>query len=93
VTEEELTVQFADEPLARYGVKHRRDRRHFRRVTEARLFETRYRSPQLPLLDGATEARRLAIGLPERHQRRRSPRTMTQGVLFAPEDGIGARSR
>ena len=90
VTEEELTVQFADEPLAQYGVKHRRDRRHFRQVTSTRLLETRSQSPQLPLFVGVAALRRLAIELPERRHRRRSPRTMTQTKLFPPEDSDSA---
>jgi hypothetical protein len=44
-----LTVAFADEPLAQYGVTYQPDLEHLATVTEARLFKTPYRSPQLPL--------------------------------------------
>lgn len=46
---ETLTVEFADQPLAQYRVAYQPDQRHFRSVTEAQLFDTQYRSPQLPL--------------------------------------------
>jgi transposase InsO family protein len=46
VTEEEVTIQFAEEPLAKYGVTHQRDHRHVRQVTPKRVFETPYQSPQ-----------------------------------------------
>lgn len=40
VTEEEVTIQFAEAPLTRYGVTYQRDHRHFRQVTLKRVFET-----------------------------------------------------
>jgi putative transposase len=46
---EHLTVAFADEPLAQYHVAYQPDRKHLRAVAEPRLFETPFRSPQLPL--------------------------------------------
>ena len=44
---EQLTVAFADEALAEYQVTYQPDQRQFMEVTEAQLFETPYRSPQL----------------------------------------------
>jgi putative transposase len=46
---ETLTVEFADQPIAQYSVAYQPDRRHLLNVTDPRLFETQYRSPQLPL--------------------------------------------
>ena len=44
-----LTVEFADQPLAQYSVAYQPDRMHLLNVTDPRLFETPYRTPQLPL--------------------------------------------
>jgi hypothetical protein len=46
---EHLTIAFADEPLAQYGVTCQPDQRHLATVTHERLFETPYWSPQPPL--------------------------------------------
>jgi hypothetical protein len=46
---EHLTIAFADEALAQYGVTDQPDQRRLATVAEARLFETPYRSPQRPL--------------------------------------------
>ncbi len=46
---EQLTVEFADEPLAQYHVRYAPDKKHLTEVTVAQLFETPHRSPQLPL--------------------------------------------
>ena len=46
---ETLTVEFADQPIAQYSVAYQPDRMHLLNVTDPRLFETQYRSPQLPL--------------------------------------------
>ena len=46
---EQLTVSFRDEPLAEDRVHYQPDRRHFRDVTDPHLYETPFRSPQLPL--------------------------------------------
>lgn len=42
-------MEFADQPLAQYAVTYQPDRTHLLTVTNPRLFETPYRSPQLPL--------------------------------------------
>ncbi len=46
---ETLTIEFADEPLAQYTVRYQPDKAHLLAVEEGRLFETPYRSSQLPL--------------------------------------------
>src|SRR3954468_7250694 len=86
VTEEEVTIQFAEEPLARYGVTHQRDHRHFRQVTPKRIFETPYQSPQPPLLEVKADDWRLAIELPTHHRRRRRRAPLVQAELFAPDE-------
>ena len=46
---ETLTIEFADEPVAQYTVRYQPDQAHLLAVEEPRLFETPYRSTQLPL--------------------------------------------
>jgi transposase InsO family protein len=46
---ETLTVEFADQPIAQYSVAYQPDHTHLLAVTDPRLFETQYRSSQLPL--------------------------------------------
>jgi transposase InsO family protein len=86
VTEEEVTIQFAEEPLARYGVTYQRDRRHFRQVTPKRIFETSYESAQLPLLELSPDDWRLAIELPRRSRRQRRRSALVQVELFSPDE-------
>ncbi len=45
------TVCFSLQTLAEYQVSYQPDHRQFSTVVEAQLFETPYRSPQLPLWD------------------------------------------
>ena len=66
LAEEYLTVQFATEPLAQYRVAYERDHQQLRDLTEPRLFETRYRSAQPPLLKLRAEDWRLMFRLPSR---------------------------
>jgi transposase len=83
LTEEYLTVQFAAEPLARYRVAYERDHKRLRDLSEPRLFETRYRSPQLPLLELRTEDWRLMFRLPAAApRRRRHPGALVQLPLL-----------
>ncbi len=46
---ENLTLEYGDEPLARYKVAYQPDKRRLLEVTEPRLYDTPYRSPQPPL--------------------------------------------
>lgn len=48
---ETLTVEFADEPLARYRVRYQPDKRHLCVVKELQVFETAFRWAQLSLWD------------------------------------------
>jgi putative transposase len=91
VTEEEVTIQFAEEPLARYGVTYQRDHRHFRQVTPKRIFETAYQSPQPPLLELGPDDWRLAIELPRRQRRRRRRSPLVQAELFATDEAAVSR--
>jgi len=91
VTEEEVTIQFAEEPLARYGVTYQRDHRHFRQVIPKRIFETCYQSPQPPLLEVSPDDWRLAIEMPRRQRRRRRRPTLIQATLFAPNQTAVSR--
>ena len=53
---ENLTVAFADEPLAEYRVTYQPDHHRLKTVTDAEIFETPFRSPQLRLFaSDATE--------------------------------------
>jgi putative transposase len=88
VTEEEVTIQFAEEPLTRYGVTYQRDHWHFRQVTPKRVFETNYQSSQPPLLELGPDDWRLAIELPRRQRRWRRRPTLMQATLFAPDEAI-----
>ncbi len=91
VTEEDVTIQFAEEPLASYGVTYQRDHRHFRQVTPRRVFDSCYQSPQPPLLAMDPEDWRLAIELPRRQQRQRGRPPLMQAALFAPDEEVVSR--
>ncbi len=86
VTEEEVTIQFAEEPLARYGVTYQRDHRHFRQVTPKQIFETRHGSPQPPLLELGSDDWLLAIEQPRRSRRQRRRSLLMQAKLFATDE-------
>lgn len=44
-----LTLEYQEQPLARYSVKWQPDEKHLRRAGNARLYEHPYQSTQLPL--------------------------------------------
>ena len=46
---EDLMLEYGDEQLAKYRVAYQPDERHLLDVTEPRLYDTPYRSPQPPL--------------------------------------------
>ncbi len=46
---ENLTLEYADEPLSRYKVTYQPDRKHLLDVGEKQLYNTPHRSPQQPL--------------------------------------------
>jgi putative transposase len=81
ITDEEVTIQFGEEMLARYDIVYQRDHRHFRQVIPKQIFETRFTSPQLVLPEVQASQWRLAIEMPRR-RRRRLRRTAVQAPLF-----------
>jgi putative transposase len=46
---ETLTIEFSEQPLSQYGVQYEPDHRHFRAITDRRLFQTQFQSPQQTL--------------------------------------------
>jgi putative transposase len=83
VTEEDVTIQADDDPLATYEVKYQRDQRHFRQVMPKQIFETRHGSPQPPLLELGPDDWLLAIEQPRRSRRRRRRSALVQAELFS----------
>ena len=83
---ESLTVTFADEPLAQYVVTYQPDRRQVTSVTEQQLFETPYRSPQLPLWEGRAEDWLTVIRLPPYAPHRRPTSRPSAQLAFALPD-------
>ena len=69
-----LTLEFADEPLAQYTVRYQPDKAHLLAVEEPVVFETPYRSPQLPLWEWSDEEWLKVIRRPDY-----APRTPTGG--------------
>jgi hypothetical protein len=80
-----LIIQFEAAPLAQYRVTYERDHRGIREMTEPRLFETRYRSPQPLLPELHAEDWRVMIRLPEPAPRRRRLAASRQLPLLADE--------
>jgi hypothetical protein len=91
VTEEEVTIRFAEEPLARYGVTYQRDHRHFRQVTPKRVFETNSQSPHPPLLELGPDDWLLAIEQSRRSRRQRRRSALVQVELFSPDEAGTSR--
>jgi hypothetical protein len=89
ITDEEVTIQFAEEALARYDVTYQRDHRRFRQVTPKQIFETRYTAPQLPLPGVDPSEWPLAIELPSLQRRRRSRHHFYQQPLFSVQNLTG----
>jgi transposase len=70
------------EPLAQYKVAYERDQKGLKTVTEPRLFETQFRSPQLELWELGPEDWHLVLRLPEYAPRRRPMSTAVQLPLL-----------
>jgi transposase len=70
LSDETLTVQYGEEPLAYYTVKVNR-RGELTAVTEPQLLPTQYQSPQPWLWPLSPEERRLALPVPKPGRRRR----------------------
>lgn len=86
---EQLTVAFADESLAQYRVTYQPDQRQLNNVAEEQLFETPYRSPQLPFW-GRDEVEWLTvIRVPPYAPRQpHRPATISQARLFPQDDVV-----
>jgi hypothetical protein len=91
VTDEDVTIQAADDPLATYEVKYQRDHQHFRQVVPKQIFETRHGSPQPPLLELGSDDWLLAIEQPLHHRRRRRRSALVQAELFGPDEVVVGR--
>ena len=62
---ENLTLEYADEPLSRYKVRYQPDRKRLLDVDEEQLYDTPHRSPQLLLWELAAGEWLKVIRLPE----------------------------
>jgi hypothetical protein len=80
LSEETLTVQYDEEPLAYYTVTVNR-RGELTAVTEPRLLPSRYQSPQPWLWPLTAEERLLALPVPRRRRRRRPQRIGVQSCF------------
>jgi putative transposase len=80
---ETLTIEFADEPLARYRVRYQSDRAHLSAVEEPQLFETPYRAAQLPLWEMSDTEWLKVIQRPPYAPRKPRRDVFEQAALFA----------
>jgi putative transposase len=85
----DLTVEYAADTLAQYRVAHAQDGRAIREVTEPRLFESRYPSPQPFLAPLETVVWRPAMRLPRYAARSRRAPSAVQIRLFTFDDEDG----
>ena len=83
---ETLTVTFDDARLAQYRVSYQPDLTHFRTIEEPHVFETPYRSPQLPLWELGEDEWYKVVRVPPSRLRRHQKRIGIQQMLFLPED-------
>jgi hypothetical protein len=82
---EVLTVAFGDDTLAQYRVSYEPDERRIQALTEPRLFENRYPSPQPFLWDLGDVEWHLVRRLPPYRARRSRPAIDAQRPLFPSE--------
>ncbi len=80
---ENLTLEYADEPLARYKVRYQPDRKHLLGVTEGQLYDTPHRSPQPPLWELGDGEWLKVLKVAEYTTRRRRDAALVQAQLFA----------
>jgi putative transposase len=80
---ESLLLEFSDEPLAQYSVAYETDHRQLRQVMPRQLFETQYRSPQLPLWELGDGEWLRVLRVPPSDRRPRRPQSALQDQLFA----------
>jgi putative transposase len=79
---ENLTVHFAEEPLAQYKVAYADAGKRLRAVGDPRLFETPFQSPQPFLWERGLADWHLVLRLPEYAPRRRKRTLAVQPLLF-----------
>jgi len=84
---ETLTMEYADEPLAQYRVRYQPDKAHLSAIDAPLLFETPYRSPQLPLWEWSDEEWLKVMRRPDYAPRAARREPVAQPTLFAPEVG------
>jgi hypothetical protein len=73
---EQLTVEYHDTQLAHYTVTYQPDGKHFHDVTNPDIYETQYRSAQLPLWQfGDTEWLKI-LRLPRYRLQKKEPSPM-----------------
>jgi transposase len=81
---EQLTVAFNDSLLVQYMVGYQPDHKQLRSVTDPRIYETQYRSPQLPLWAFGDGEWLKILRLPSRKKaKQRQSETVIQQQLFA----------
>ena len=81
---EQLTVESNETLLVQYAVSYQPDQKHFRLVADPRVYETQYRSPQLPLWQFGDDEWLKILRLPPRPARRKhSLNGVVQEQLFA----------
>ena len=86
---EDLTVRFAEDPLAQYKVTYERDQHGLKTVAESRLLETQFQSPRLSLWRLGPDDWHLVLRLPEHAPRRRQAAAAVQ-LPLRPEAAASA---
>ncbi len=90
VDAEMLTLEHSEEPLVQYTVAHEPDRKHLKKATLLHFFETRFRSPQLPLWGPGVVDRHLAISRPDPAPRRRRIADAMQPPLLLTDSNLAS---
>jgi len=82
-----LTVEYQTVTLAQYSVELQEDRKQIKQVSNPRLAQTPFRSPQLTLIDVGPDEWRLDFRAPSYQPRRRIRRIegLVQLPLFDPK--------
>jgi len=80
---ENLTLEYADEPLARYKVRYQPDKRKLLDVVDPHLYDTAHRSPQPPLWELGDGEWLKVVRLREYAPRRKRDMSAVQTILPA----------
>jgi hypothetical protein len=83
---EHLTLVCRDEPLAQYRVTYAPDQRRLQMVRPEQVFETPYRSPQMPLWTWGEDEWLPVLRLPAYAPRRPRATAAVQPTFFALEE-------